>query len=361
MDDFTSRRINRISWFKAGARRTFSRMAATGRLLIVTALSLIAAEITVAGEVLRTQTIQLQPGWNAVFLEVQPVQAQANAVFRGVPVDTVACFLPGSVNEQYLRSPGDAPWKEEGWAVWHAPSQPDAFLSNLYELHPHRPYLIRATNEFAWKITGSATAAPIAWQPNTCTFTGLPVDGETPPTFNEFFSGSAAHQRLRIFRLEAGNWRLVRDANTARPRSGEAYWIQTDGASSYQGPLRLKSPVQGEIDLDLLGTSSSLDLVNDASSTAQIRIEPIASDDSFPLYWTERDLSARSEQRHLLSQSFSLAPLPLGGAASLRLVLDRTALTSDGASKLLKISDGRGCQFWVPVRARRSLGSGTSQ
>ena len=36
-----------------------------------------------------TQTISLQPGWNAVFLEIQPEPSESDAVFAGLPVESV--------------------------------------------------------------------------------------------------------------------------------------------------------------------------------------------------------------------------------------------------------------------------------
>src|SRR5262245_26452000 len=82
----------------------------------------------------RTQTFQIRAGWNAVFLEVQPAAAKPTELFANLPVETVACFTPGRLEAQYLRNPGDAPWREEGWTVWHAPARPEAFLSSLYEI-----------------------------------------------------------------------------------------------------------------------------------------------------------------------------------------------------------------------------------
>src|SRR5262249_16800533 len=37
----------------------------------------------------RTQSFTLQPGWNAVFLEVQPEPRDPSAVFSGIPVESV--------------------------------------------------------------------------------------------------------------------------------------------------------------------------------------------------------------------------------------------------------------------------------
>jgi hypothetical protein len=311
--------------------------------------------LEVSGAVLRTQTIVLKPGWNAVFLEVQPAASKPAELFQGLAIQTVACFVPGSLNEQYLRTPGDAPWRQEGWSVWHAPSQPEAFLSNLYSIQAHRSYLIRATESVTWTVTGTPGARPIEWFPNTCTFTGLPVDPDAPPTFKDFFAGCEAHQRLRIFRLENGHWKLVRDPGTERARHGEAYWIQTDGASAWQGPLRLNLPALGEIDFDLLGSEKFIEFHNDGTSVARIRVEPIYGSEPVPLRIVERNLTQQVTEFRDFPAVLDLPPLAAASTASLKISIDRTGLRSESVSTLLKISDGRGTVRWVPMHARRGF------
>lgn len=303
---------------------------------------------------LRTQTIRLQAGWNAVFLEVQPVSAKIGDVFANLPVASVACFLPGQLGPQYLRNPGDAPWREEGWAIWHAPSRPEAFLSTLFEVQALRPLLVLATADVTWTVTGEARANVITWYPNTCTFTGLPVDPAAPPTFAQFFSGSKAHQRLRVFRLTDGAWKLVAAPTRDVVRSGEAYWIQTDGASTYQGPLRVKLPAIAGVDFDLRGSGYTFEFLNDApNSTAKLKIETRLESDALLLGQVTRDLTTLTTQHLPLAPSLNLQDLAPGGTATLRIEPLRDALKSERGSTLVKITDGRGSLLWVPVSARR--------
>lgn len=303
--------------------------------------------------VTRTQSIPIRAGWNAVFLEVQPLTAKPSEVFARLPVETVSCFVPGRLSAQFLRDPGDAPWRNEGWAVWHAPSRPDAFLSNLHEIQAHRALLVLATSDFTWTVTGEVQPRSIEWHPNTCTFTGLPVDSAAPPTFAQFFEGSEAHARLRIFRLETGTWKIVRDPATTKVRSGEAYWIETDGASTYQGPLRLELSPTGVLDFDLLGGARELGLLNDGIRAApKMQVEIVQDANPLPLRMLKRDLSKRSITSEAMS-SMELPALPAGLRTSIRLEPDRDAMTTDHGDALLRITDGRGTQHWVPVRARR--------
>lgn len=309
----------------------------------------------------RTQTIPLHAGWNAVFLEVQPTSPRPDALFADLPVETVACFLPGRQEAEYLRSPGDAPWREEGWAIWHAASRPDAFLSNLHEIQAQRGLLILASRDFVWSVSGEARATVLRWHPNTCTLTGLPVDPAAPPTFSRFFAGSAAHRRLRIFRLESGSWRLVRNPATERASSGEAYWIQTDGASRFQGPLRLELPASGELDFDESVANRELGLINEAADdSASPRIEWVRDANALPLRWVNKDPRSLAATYTPLSTRLDLPSLAAGHRATIRLEPHRDAMPSDAASTLLRIADGRGTQIWLPVRARRGSASSPS-
>jgi len=321
-------------------------------LLITLGTSAVAA----CADITRTQAISIHAGWNAVFLEVQPTAAKPADLFARLPVDTVACFFPAHLEPQYLRNPGDAPWRGEGWATWYSPAKPEGSLSDLREIRAQRPLLIHASSEFTWIVTGDARGTRLEWFPNTCTFTGLPVSATAPPTFAEFFAGSQPHRRMRIFRLAGDSWKLVANPAADRPRNGEAYWIQTDGASTYQGPLRVQLPASGELDFDLAGSRRNVEFVNESSaSSAHPEIEIILSGSSVPLLQVARDLSKLQTRRLALTGAVLLPALAPGQMTSLQIEPDRSAMSTSSGTTLLRITDGRGMEIWVPVRARRTV------
>lgn len=328
-------------------------------LLFVVALEGGAGLAVARAAATRTQVIPIRAGWNAVFLEVQPAAASPGEVFAGLPVEAVACFIPGRLEAQYLRDPGDAPWREEGWAVWHAPARAEAFLSNLFEIQAQRALLVRASADFDWTVTGEVRATVLEWHPNACTLTGLPVDPAAPPTFAQFFEGSPAHRRLRIFRLEAGNWKLVRNPGAERVRNGEAYWIETDGASRYQGPLRVRFPAPGELDFDRRSGGYPLEVTNDSGTRSlRVRIEVAGGGDTLPLRQVSRDLSRRATTRGPLPAAIDLPLLVPGKSVTLRLEPHRDAMPSASGATLLRVTGDQGTQFWLPVRARKDARGG---
>lgn len=298
----------------------------------------------------RTQTVALQPGWNAVYLEVQPSASAPTNVFAGTPVQAVAWFRKGGLDSKYIRNPGDAPWRSEGWSVWYAPGQADAALTDLYDIRGGQAYLIRASAATTLNITGEARLTQLEWQPNNCTFTGLPVADTQGPTFQQFFAGSPAHSRHRIYRLENGVWRIVRNPATARAKAGEAYWIQTDGASRYQGPIQLNLPSSGDIDFSRTGDSFPLRIVN-AAPTARTNVAIALSGGTVALGLVEaiQDSGALTYRRVNFTGGTVAASLP--GERVLRLEPDRVALTVPTNTTLLKLTDGNGFLQWIPVRA----------
>lgn len=327
------------------------------RSFLILLLSLVGSATFTATQaaVLRTQTLALKKGWNAVALGVQPLASRPDAVFAGLPIEIAAAFIPGQLGEEYLRNPGDAPWKEEGWAVWYGPARTESFLSNLAAVKAGRPMLILASADFTWNVAGTVEATSLSWQPDTCTFTGLPVDPAGGPTFAQFFAGSPAHARMRIFRLESGNWKLVRDPSTERAKSGEAYWIHTDGVSKYQGPLHVTMPASGELAFNLRGVRQELEFRNDAATTANVRIESLVASAGLPLRIAQKVTSKLRVERASLPASFVLPALVAKASTKLTLEPDRDRMHAVEASQLLRITDGRGVELFIPVSARRVL------
>src|SRR5688572_20728020 len=107
-----------------------------------------------ASAVERQQSISLLKGWNSVFLEVEPTLRKPAELFAGTPIEIVAGFFPQTRPAAYIRNPGDAPWREEGWAVWYAPGRPDAVVTSLHAVNGNQPYLVHSTADFTWKVSG---------------------------------------------------------------------------------------------------------------------------------------------------------------------------------------------------------------
>jgi hypothetical protein len=185
-----------------------------------------------------TQTVTLQQGWNSVWLEVEPAQADPDLLFAGLPVEMVTTFIPVSAKYTSLRDPAADTWKDAEWRTWQPETAAGGFLNNLHQLTAGQAYLIKATTGTTLTISGQAALNRLNWRPQTFNLVGLPVDPASPITLGAFFANSPAHTPLRAFRLLNGRWV---QASSAEPAvAGRAYWVWCGTGSDHQGPVSLR-------------------------------------------------------------------------------------------------------------------------
>lgn len=305
----------------------------------------------------RTQSISLSSGWNAVQVAVQPTNSALTNLFQGGSIEVIATYLRPSGPAQFIQNPDEIEWSRSGWAVWYAPGREDHALSTLHSLQSHRAYLIRCQTDVTLEITGEVEHRPIRWPPNAFHLVGFEVDPDSPPDFSDYFSGSNAHQGAAIFRLREGVWKDVQRSEKIRP--GEAYWIYTQGASDFQGPLVLEIPFGRVLGFGEFGSTAEVRLRNASSKPmAFIRVErppgwivtPL-----LPLSLVIRDPETRAPSYPWLPHPLLLPELAPGATARLELHLRRRDLSRTRASSdLFHITDSTGARLWLPVSATRN-------
>jgi hypothetical protein len=327
---------------------------AIGLLALLTGATNLASVVSAQTPPRRTQTLQLQRGWNAVFLEVIPTNPAPANLFAGAPVNIVATFLGTETTVQFISDPASIGWKKEGWAVWYATQRPDSFLSTLHAVEGHRAYLIQAEQDFTLNIEGYAELARTVWKADSYNFTGFSLDPQSPPTFEKFFGGSKAHRSARIFRLVNDHWSLVTNPTGTQMRAGEAFWVECQGGSDYQGPLRVTLPEGTRLSFGER-IQSHLLVANESRDPAAVQVETIGMEQTIPLAYTltaVTDTGPRDVDTNLPAVH-PFGTLEPRGKNSLRLKVRRDRMTSPSAATLLKISNGAGAVVWVPVSATR--------
>jgi hypothetical protein len=201
-----------------------------------------------------TQTVTLQQGWNSVWLEVEPSQADPDLLFAGLPVEMVTTFLPVNAKYTSLRDPAGDTWKDAEWRTWQPETAAGGFLNNLYQLTAGQGYLIKASAAATVTISGKAVFHRLRWLPQTFNLVGLPVDPAAPITLGAFFAHSPGHTPLRAFRLLNGRWV---QASSAEPAvAGRAYWVWCGTGSDHQGPVSLRG---GSITLNAADSQGSVE------------------------------------------------------------------------------------------------------
>ena len=308
-----------------------------------------------AADITRVQTLSLHKGWNAVFLEVTPTNPSPAACFQGTPVTMAAAFTGDGKSIQFVPSSVSVN-QQNGWDVWYAPSRADAFLTSVFALVGNKSYLLYAEADCTLNLAGNALLNSVRWKPNAFTLTGFGVDAVSPPTFDQFFAGSAPHHPYRIYHLVNDTWVKVDNAQTTQMHSGEAYWIYCAGQSDFQGPLQIRLPVGQTLQVQG-GNPSGISLLNHSINPLGVQVQNISGGATLPLAYVLRAVTDTNvtTAAYDLPDNYTMTAFDAGEKRGLWLTLRPDRMNADVQTGLLKITTDLGTQCWLPVTAERSV------
>lgn len=299
-----------------------------------------------------TQSFTLNPGWNAVYLEVQPLSNSPAVVFKDLPVGSSVWAWQGKHDSaQFIQDPSEPSVNHPSWLSIFT-SAAESSLNNLYAISANSAYLIHVTGNASLTINieGRPTIRHKEWIPDSFNLTGFGFNG-TPPTFGTFFTPSNSHKNQAIYRLNdaTGVWEIVSNPTTAAMRSGEAFWIYCQSGSDYQGPLTVEANGSDGLDFGVGVTILSLTIGN--TSTVDKSVTVTQSSGAAPVSLAYRSYDTVSGK--ILNKPLSGMPavtVKAGSSATVNLAVQRNAFTGDGAS-VLEIKDAQGNRVRLPVTA----------
>ncbi len=301
-----------------------------------------------------TQSLSLEPGWNAVWLEVEPRAADGRAmppeaVFKDAAISSVATYSPTRAPVEFVENPSKNSLNAEGWAIWYRTDP--ARRANLREIQGHRAYLVRSSAALTLEITGEASFHVHRWQPDSYNLLGFGILDTHRPTFADFF-GPAIHSHPvnRIFRLDPsrGNWVAVKPSDAMSP--GAAYWIYAQGPSSYQGPFQLDFMGVGELAYGSDLKDQELLIFNGSGLPADFVMDRVNAPNGLELIHLVRDPAALTE-----TEDVPIVQFPIGAAGPGQSVIEtlrlRRAWTGNPEQRqLYRVSStSLGTYFWLPA------------
>ena len=292
------------------------------------------------------QTIVLQPGWNAVNIELLPVNDDIETLFSGIPISSVWRWIPKDIGKDFITDPAEGLINLDGWFGYFPEPKPEAFLSNLFTLSANTAYLIKLddTVNHTLTITGTPSLRTNVWRSNSFTFSGLPVDPGNEPTFGDYFTGSKAHEGQPIYRLSsAGVWELVTDRNTEVMKSGEAYWIFTQGPSKFQGLLNVTLQQGTSLDYRTMFTELDFSISNLSDVTNFITISRIAGN-TMPMKFKNVDPETGEVAWPILPNN-KVYELEKGEDIFVTLSVDRRNFTEDRMEQIFIIKNEQGVRY----------------
>lgn len=300
-----------------------------------------------------TQTLTLNPGWNAVYLEVQPLSNSPAQVFNGLPNgSSVWAWLGKDDSVQFIQDPSESPVNKPKWlAIFTVADEVE--LTNLYAITANSAYLIQipaGLPPMTLTVTGRPTIRHKGWVPDSFNLVGFGFTS-TPPTFASFFASSSSHKDQAIYRLNnvSGAWEMLNNPAAATMRSGEAFWVYCKSGSDYQGPLMVEANNADGLDFGAGITLLTLELKNVSSSNKTVSVAQLSAPNPEALAYRRYDAAIG---RILTEPLSGMAPITVkaGGSSVITLAAQRGSF-SGSAAWVLEFTDGQGSRVRVPVTA----------
>ncbi len=335
------------------------------------------------------QSFELKPGWNTVFLEVDPATADADDLFGELPISMVWMRdkppLAQAVPQDCV-GPNDTnctPTENDRWRVWVPIDSPNRPAHDLRIIPGNSAYFIKVTQPTTLTVVGKPSPTIQSWQ-SGYNLVGFHVDPVDPPTIGKYLEPAPALAGARVFiRNATGTLSELADPTSTPANSGSAYWIKASATSDYDGPLDIDIASLVGIDFGRMQNEHALTIENRTASERGVSINYIPSgsvpvdDESLPqkagdvpVLWQkvvpEAPVGGLFQWTAFSQTPYSDTFSPLGAVGSSHTVtlgVDRLATgavatlteSDDGIASsyqgLLTLRDGMGFRRLIPVTA----------
>jgi hypothetical protein len=210
-------------------------------------------DLAESGEVEEIQTFALQPGWNAIYLKVQPENAYIEDVLADIPWTSVWRFKNRRGVAQYIEDLSESDWDNPEWLVRFSPNDengdpnPHVFANDLIKFRSDNAYLIHVSEvenlPYTLSVKGVVAPSSAPWVPDSYNLRGFPISNQ-PVTTRDLFQldpalwDTANDQPRAMYRLTSkGLWARMTGNDTIL--SDKAYWIYSTGAVKKAYPIQV--------------------------------------------------------------------------------------------------------------------------
>ena len=202
-----------------------------------------------------TQSFQLQPGWNAVYLHVDASHIALDDLIPDAnsPVAEIWLWKPSSSTMQFVGSPQNPVTPNSQWAQWTA-TRGD--VDTLKRLVGNEAYLVKNSNasDYTWTVQGKPLPPNYLWTSSGLNLIGFPTPATTPPTLYVFLApapgldlAKSPGNRSEIFQYVGGDLSanpsnvVALSARSVTVNRGKAFWVRaaTNYYNRYYAPFEL--------------------------------------------------------------------------------------------------------------------------
>jgi len=332
-----------------------SRLSTRPGALGAVAVSLVLGASPASAQPEATQTFLLQPGWNAIYLEVRPEPNDTDTVFGGLPLASAWTWNPEYPRPEFIEDPDEALIQSPAWLGYFPRPRPEAVLTNLFAVQPNRAYLLKidGTEPVNWTVRGRPEIRDHRWVPDSFNLVGFPVDPAIPPTFSNYLAPSPAHAGQPVFRLVGGTWQQVNPAAT-QIRSGESYWVYCKGPSDYGGPIDIDLDTGSELDYGGALGRAEIRIRNLAAVPASIRLTQVPGASPLPLQIFRFDPDTSQISWPMLPAQH-VESVGEKGELLIDLAPKRAAFSAETGDLILEVRNGFGFKRSIAVSARTAF------
>jgi len=343
-------------------------VAALARWILVALVGLICVFADRAQAQWVQQQIVLKPGWNAVFLEVDPTPEECDALFAGLPVESVWDFNRQSDSAQFIQDPTSLIPGAAGWLTWLPSTHPLASRANLFILRDGRPYLVKLADtaqSLTWTVTGKPSLRGITWQAGAVNFVGFHVTAAPSPSFANLFAGEGGLAGQPVYALDpVGVWRPFTDLTAARPLPGAGYWVRCQSPATRSATIAVDPGSREGLLFGRDAAEQSLRVRNTSAAARNITLRLLASAPppagqpplagAVALEYRDAKYAQAQFDWKPLTNTLSFASLLPGAEWNVRLGVRRSALPAAAVGhyqSLIEVTDDLGARWLIPVSA----------
>jgi hypothetical protein len=235
----------------------------------------------------QSQSFVIKPGWNAIYLHVDPSYTNLDNLIGGDPsnpISEVWMWVPTASTIQYVTSPQAPINGSSQWSSWVRNGA--GLGTTLSSMIPNAGYLIHslAASNYTWTIKGKPVAPHYTWTTTGINLIGFPTRPATPPLLDNFLSFSPVFQSVAdIYQYVGGSLGPANPAPVFAPHTvtvnrGKAFWIRSGSFfNNYFGPFQVGVGGDGVIFGDS-GSQISFHLINTTPGTVTVLLTLIPSE-----------------------------------------------------------------------------------
>jgi hypothetical protein len=328
------------------------------------------------------QTFQLQAGWNAIYLAVQPSPASCDALFANLPVEGVYRHNARRTLAQFDTNPDDLFFRPDEWLQWVPDDGQSGFVRTLNNLPGDATYLIKARTNFVWTVVGRPVLPRLEWVEGKANMVGFQVnpDPAQQPVFADFFryepgvdaTPNPGEERIYEIGPQLQHTNITGRTSRQKILPGRAYWIYAQGLSDFVGGLEVYAGASEGLVYGTEYNELILRVRNRYGSPVTVSVQHMPSAappadtprqaGETPLLWADRTDGGWVWQPWAAGTKSATRQLATNELWEIRLALNRSAMTEPTLTNalwqsLVQVSSTCGSFHQVPVSAAFARGT----